>query len=39
MKKLVLALIIGFSLVAVSVYVTYVTSAPAVAADCEGSGC
>lgn len=39
MKKLVLALIIGVSLLAVSVYVTYVTSTPAQASGCEGGGC
>jgi len=39
MKKLVLALAIGLTLIGAAVYVTYVTSAPAIASDCNGAGC
>lgn len=39
MKKLVLGLAIALTLIGVSVYVTYVTSTPAIAAGCDGGDC
>lgn len=39
MKKFLLALVIGLSLVGISVYVAYATSTPAMAAGCQGAEC